>query len=273
MNCLTQEAFPAPDPFTQSANQLIQTASGTSSRIKDFHSEFDSLGNRLVPLSGASFIAPVSFETEYSTEGLGNDLGSQYAMRHTPILAINGNPYALKPSIDVLQQLGPFDVQKPTITSGLQHDSSLVTQVSSAPVSAVSQILSGDLFMQTATERTDRFTSTFGYRPSIIRFFEYPDLNTIDHRSFIQMKLALQRMEISYAGRLSIATRPGAFTGARTQSTDLLQNFQISYDLNPKLDFTLNAQLNSSEQKQSIVEGLGGVSPGGAKTEVDPDVR
>ena len=272
LSCLTQSTFPAPDPFSQTATQLIQSTSGNSSRINDFNSEFDSFGNRLIPLSKNSFIAPVNFESDYSTQGLGSELGSQYAINYTPILAISGDPYAPQSSIGVGQTLGPVNIQIPRVSYTLSHDSALQLGVLGSTVSAVSQILNSDIAIGSSPELAERFKTKLGYRPTITRFFEFPTLNTFDHRAFIQMGLEFQRMKLSYGGVLALTTRPSFLTGARLQSNRLGQTVQMDYDLNGKLSLQLSTGFDINKQSQTIVEQLGVGSVGGT-TEEDPENR
>jgi hypothetical protein len=219
MNGRTQGVFSGQDPFTQTASQLIQSASGNVSRTSAFNSEFDSLGNRLVPLSGNGFIAPIDFEADYSFDGLGAELGKEYAINYTPILAIAGDPYAQEPIVNLHRTIGSFDYRIPKATYTINHDSDLQTGAFGSTTSAISQVFDSDVLIRSSPERAARLETSMGDRPTITQFFDFPGLNTIDQRATLLLRSEFQRLQVSYGANLNITTNPSILTGTRVQST------------------------------------------------------
>ena len=199
-------------------------------------------------------------------EGLGEDLGKKYRIIHTPILPILLDPYNMTPSIEVFKRVGRYDIQNPRVGYSLQHSTGVQGLELGEPISAISQTFSTDITIKKSSDSSGRTSQTFGYRPSIVRYFEFSELNTIDHQAFIQMGLPLQRARLSYGATFSMGMTPTPPTGARTKSTSTDQIFNLLYELRDRLDLRLVTGISTTKIEQPVTKALGIASLGNSTT-------
>ena len=162
MLSLSQGFLSSPDPFSQSTEQLIQSGPDTHDRTGNLNADFDALGNRGIPLKAAGFVVPVNYQTDMLTRDLATNIGPNSIISYSPILPITGNPYRMRPAVDVLMRIRRFDLDRPTVGYSIQHDTALPTQGLGEPVEAISQRVSTELRIQTARDRPGRFKVIVG---------------------------------------------------------------------------------------------------------------
>ena len=138
LSLLAQGLFPGPDPMSLTAEQLVSTAPEGPERFGGLGAEFDQVGNRLRPLGNITYLIPVSPILDWKTRGVGNDLGKESLIYYKPILPIYQNPYDLRPAVDVLRKIGPYDFLRPELSFTTQHETNIQLSTGNVPVPDIS---------------------------------------------------------------------------------------------------------------------------------------